>query len=411
MNEITAAEPQFWTVSELNRYIRQMFETDALLKNVWVQGEISNLARPGSGHIYFTIKDKQSALKVVMWRSSAQRLRVQLQDGLSVEIHGSMGVYEAGGQYQLYADLIRPVGEGALFRQFILLKEKLEAEGLFDPQRKRPIPPFPKRIGIVTSPTGAALRDILQTLQRRYPLAEVILAPTAVQGEEAPNGILAALQALNSYAEPDIILLARGGGSIEDLWAFNDEGVARGIAASLAPVISGIGHETDFTIADFVSDLRAPTPTAAAEHAVPNHLDLLAALQELEQRLQRIRQAKLANQREKLDYLNIRLSLRSPQSRLRSDRQRIDAYLDRCTQSIHNQLRFSRTLLTGLTNNLENLNPTAVLGRGYAILRQEDGSLLRYASQVRLDDRFSVQLSDGNFSAKVTQPAKRGAHD
>lgn len=406
MSQIPLIDTQFWSVSELTRYIRQTLENDPLLKNIWVQGEISNYSKPSSGHIYFTVKDKQSALKVVMWRSQAQRLRIQLQDGLSVEIHGSLGVYEAGGTYQLYADVIRPVGEGVLYRQFILLKEKLEAEGLFDPERKRPVPTFPKKIGIVTSSTGAALRDMIQTLQRRYPLVEVILAPTAVQGEEAPPGIIAAIRALNSYAKPDVILLARGGGSIEDLWAFNDEGVARAIAASQAPVISGIGHETDFTISDFVSDLRAPTPTAAAEHAVPNRLDLAATVNDLHQRLLRARQAKLASYKETLFHLNRRLALRSPQTRLLSDRQRVDEWLHRCTQSLNNHVRVSRIHLAGLISNLENLNPGAVLGRGYAIVWREDGSLLRAASQAQLDERLSVQMHDSSFAATVSAPPK-----
>lgn len=402
MSKIPLIEIQFWTVSELTRYIRQMFESDPLLRDIWVQGEISNLSRPNSGHLYFTIKDKQSALKVVMWRSQAQRLRTQIQDGMSVEIHGSMGVYETGGTYQLYADLIRPVGQGALFRQFILLKEKLEAEGLFDPERKRTIPPFPKKIGVVTSPSGAALRDILQTLQRRYPLVEVILAPTAVQGEEAPPGIIAAIRALNSYAQPDVIILARGGGSIEDLWAFNDEEVARAVAASQAPVISGIGHETDFTIADFVSDLRAPTPTAAAEHAVPNRLDLSITVNEMHQRLQRASHNLLSRCRENLLNQNRRLALRSPQSRLLSDRQRVDEWLHRCSQSVNNQIRLSRILINGLVNNLDNLNPRAVLKRGYAIVWREDGSLLRNAKQVYVDEQLKVQMNDGDFPARVS---------
>ncbi len=371
MSQISLFDIQYWTVSELTQYIRQMFDNEPILKNLWVQGEISNLSRPGSGHLYFTIKDKHSSLKVVMWRNHAQKMHIRIQDGMSVEIHGSISIYEAGGAYQLYADQIRPVGEGELFRQFLQLKEKLEAEGLFDPQRKRAIPTFPKRIGIVTSPSGAALRDILQTLQRRYPLAEVFLAPTAVQGEEAPPGIVAAIRALNSFVKPDVIILARGGGSIEDLWAFNDENVARAIAASPAPVISGVGHETDFTISDFVSDLRTPTPTAAAEHAVPNQVALKASMEEMLQRLFRARQNRLNMEAQKLLHLKTRLFLRSPLTRLHSDRQRVDEWLHRCLQSINSQVRYARAHLNGLASGLENLNPQAVLERGYAIIWQK----------------------------------------
>jgi exodeoxyribonuclease VII large subunit len=226
-----------------------------------VQGEISNLARPVSGHIYFTLKDANAALKCVMWKSNAAKQKNALQEGMAIEVHGNISIYEVSGQYQLYADNIRPKGEGVLYQEFIRLKTLLEAEGLFDPDRKRPIPRQAKRIGIVTSRTGAALRDMLNTLKRRNPMAAVILVASAVQGEDAPRGLAAALENLNRYAHPDVILLARGGGSIEDLWAFNDERVVRAIVASEAPVITGVGHETDFTLADFAADLRAPTLT------------------------------------------------------------------------------------------------------------------------------------------------------
>ncbi len=268
-----------WTVSNLTRHLRQLLEGDPDLQGIWVEGEISNLSRPASGHIYFTLKDPSAALRCVMWKTEAARLRVSLQDGMAVEVHGSLGIYEVAGQYQLYADILRPVGEGALFQEFLRLKALLEAEGLFDPARKRAIPPSPRRIGIVTSSTGAALRDMLNTLRRRMPLAEVVLAATPVQGEEAPLKLVAALRSLNRVVKPEVILLARGGGSIEDLWAFNDERVVRAIIESEAPVITGVGHETDFTLADFAADLRAPTPTAAAELATAiTVLDLRQAL-------------------------------------------------------------------------------------------------------------------------------------
>ena len=271
-----------WTVSTLTHYLRELLESDASLQGVWVQGEISNLSRPSSGHIYFTLKDSGASLRCVMWRGEAVRLRFAVQDGLAVEAHGNISLYEAGGQYQLYVDSIGPIGEGALYQEFVRLKALLEAEGLFNTARKRSIPQFPRKIGIVTSPSGAALRDVLNTLRRRLPLAEVVLAPTPVQGDEAAPAIVSALQNLNRVCTPDVILLARGGGSIEDLWAFNDERVVRAIVGSVAPVITGIGHETDFTLADFASDLRAPTPTAAAELATPiTVLDLNANLSKI----------------------------------------------------------------------------------------------------------------------------------
>src|SRR5512145_2072257 len=276
---------QQWTVSKLTFYIRKLLEENEVLQDVWVQGEISNLSRPASGHVYFTLKDSSAALKCVMWKTSAARLRIGLQDGMEVEVHGRVGVYEVSGQYQLYADQIRPVGEGALYQEFMRLKSMLEAEGLFDPGHKRPIPMLPKRIGIVTSATGAALRDMLNTLRRRLPVVEVLLAPSPVQGVEAPPALVNAIQSLNIQS-PDVILLARGGGSIEDLWAFNDERVVRAVATSDIPIICGVGHETDFTLCDFAADLRAPTPTAAAELATQTTiLDLTAKVSSLQSQI------------------------------------------------------------------------------------------------------------------------------
>ena len=233
--------PSSWTVSDLNRYLRELLESDELLQDVWVRGEVSNFTRATSGHLYFTMKDSSASLRCVMWRNTAIRQSFIPRDGDAIEVHGSISVYEAGGQYQLYADILRPAGEGVLYQEFLRLKARLEAEGLFDPERKRPIPPRPQRIGIVTSPTGAALQDILNTLKRRYPLAEVVLAPTPVQGEDAPQGIIKALQDLVRIANPEVIILTRGGGSIEDLWAFNNEQVARTIASSPVPIITGVG--------------------------------------------------------------------------------------------------------------------------------------------------------------------------
>jgi exodeoxyribonuclease VII large subunit len=260
-----------------------------------------------------------------MWRNDAARLKFAPSDGQSVEAHGGLSVYEAGGQYQLYTDILRPVGEGELYAEFLRLKALLEAEGLFDPERKRSIPERPRRIGIVTSPTGAALRDILNTLSRRYPMAEAILAATPVQGSEAPSAIVAALQALNTKVKPDVILLARGGGSMEDLWAFNDERVVRAVAASNAPVISGVGHETDFTLVDFAADLRTPTPTAAAEMATPiTMVDLQADLIQMEQYLSNEMQTSCQQRRERLGWVEGRLRLTSPVRRLQSEIQRLD---------------------------------------------------------------------------------------
>jgi len=410
MSQLSLFTPASWTVADLTRYLRELLESDVNLQDLWVVGEVSNFSRPSSGHLYFTIKDASASLRCVMWRNAVLRQTYLPRDGEAVEVHGSIGVYEAGGQYQLYADVIRPAGEGALYQEFLRLKERLEREGLFDPERKRPIPHWPQRIGIVTSPTGAALRDMLHTLRRRYPLVEVILAPTAVQGESAPNGIVAALQALNQVVSPDVILLARGGGSIEDLWAFNDENVARAIAASSAPVITGVGHETDFTIADFVSDLRAPTPTAAAELATPNRDDLQATISDLHIRLLKAVGDRLQALRWQVSAMQTRLSSRSPQARLDNDRQRLDDYLHRSSLAVANFLRVQRTRVLGLEKRLEALNPQAILGRGYALVTTPEKRLVRRVSQVNPGDQLNVQVSDGGFGVRVTGHQGDGQH-
>ena len=300
--------PRPLLISELTRYLRELFSQDLLLQDVWVQGEISNFTRASSGHIYLTLKDANSALRCVIWRTQAGRIAVPLQNGMAIEAHGALNVYERDGSYQLYIDVVRPGGQGDLYQEFMRMKARLEAEGLFDPARKRPLPAFPQRIGLVTSPTGAALQDMLNILRRRYPSIEVILSPTAVQGAEAPVEIIKALLALQHLAvPPDVILVARGGGSLEDLWAFNDEWVVRAIAGCAVPVISGVGHETDFTLADFVADLRAPTPTAAAALAVPDRLELQAALEQTRHRLQNALFTTLVQQQGKLQSARARL--------------------------------------------------------------------------------------------------------
>lgn len=400
--------PSAWSVTELTRYVRDLLESDANLQDVWVQGEVSNLSRPSSGHLYFTLKDSNAALRCVMWRNAVGRLEFLPREGDEIDVHGTISVYEASGQYQLYADTLRPLGEGALYQQFLQLKARLEAEGLFDEARKRQIPGWPTCVGLVTSPTGAALRDMLNTLRRRYPLVEVALAPTPVQGTEAPPGIVAAIAALNDRVQPDVILVARGGGSIEDLWAFNDERVARAIAASKAPVITGVGHETDFTIADFAADLRAPTPTAAAELATPNVADLSFALDEIEKRLRRTTEGQLNELRWALTDLQGQLKLRSPLGRVRSDRQRVDELSRRSAAALGHAFSLGRSRLDGAARRLEALNPNAVLDRGYAIVSGAGGQVVRSVTQVQAGDELSVQVSDGRFGARVAD--EKGAN-
>jgi exodeoxyribonuclease VII large subunit len=391
-----------WTVSSLSRYLRQLLESDASLQGVWVQGEISNLSRPASGHIYFTLKDSDASLRCVMWRKEVTRIRFPLQDGLAVEAHGSISLYEAGGQYQLYADSIRPLGEGALYQEFLRLKAKLEAEGLFNANRKRPIPDFPHRIGIVTSPSGAALRDILNTLKRRLPLAEAILAPTPVQGDEAPAAIVSAMQTLNRVCKPDVILLARGGGSIEDLWAFNDERVVRAITESTTPVITGVGHETDFTLADFAADQRAPTPTAAAEMATPvTAADLKVFLSKTGDILASGIANVIQQKRETAAWLEGRLRLASPVRRLQTERQRLDEMSRRWNAAQVNRLVIATEIFRGMENRLLALSPLAVLRRGFAVITKND-KIVTSVAQVKVEDALRVRVQDGEFDTRVT---------
>ncbi len=401
--------PPSLTVRDLTSYLRQLLESDDLLRDIWVLGEISNLSKPSSGHVYFTLKDQEAALRCVIWRTHMQRMRLELTNGMAVEAHGYVSLYERDGQYQLYVDALRPAGEGWLYQEFLRLKARLEAEGLFDEERKRPLPERPARIGIVTSPTGAALQDILDTLRRRYPLVEVILAPAAVQGEEAPAAIVAAIQSLNRLdPPPDLILLARGGGSLEDLWAFNDERVVRAVAQCDVPVITGIGHETDFTLADFAADLRAPTPTGAAVLAVPDAEDLRAELLErivhLNQRALALVSAERARLREHL------LTLRhlSPRRRVQNDRQLLDALSERAWRALAAAGYLRRSRLDGLRERLQALSPLAVLQRGYALVEAADGSLLRSVRQVNPADEIAVRMADGRIQAQVQKVQVNG---
>lgn len=396
--------PLTFTVSKLTFLIRKLLEENEALQDVWVQGELSNLSRPASGHVYFTLKDPSAALKCVMWKTSAARLTLSLRDGMEVEVHGRIGIYEPAGQYQLYADQVRPVGEGALYQEFMRLKAMLEAEGLFDPQRKRPVPEFPKKIGIVTSATGAALRDMLNTLRRRLPLVEVILAASPVQGTEAPPALVKAIQSLNRQ-RPDIIIIARGGGSMEDLWAFNDERVVRAVAASQVPVISGVGHETDFTLCDFAADLRAPTPTAAAELATQiTLLDLQAEVQNYQNRLVTSILNLIAEQKNMLSSLTTELRYLSPERRIQSERQRLDELARRVYSSLLHRVQLQSAHVAGMRNRLDALNPLAVLSRGYAVVTQKsDGRVISRVAQAKNGQSIQVRVSDGRFDATVDE--------
>ena len=406
-------QPIVFTVTALNAYLRELLETDEVLQDLWVRGEISNFSQPRSGHLYFTLKDSESAMRCVMWKPSAMRLRFTPADGMLVEAHGAMSIYPAQGQVQLYVDALRPAGEGALYQEFLRLRAQLEAEGLFDPSHKRPLPRLPKHIGVVTSATGAALHDILQTLNRRLPTLRVTVAPTPVQGVEAPAGIIAALKRLNSLPDLDLIILARGGGSIEDLWAFNDEGVARAIFASRYPVISGVGHETDFTIADFVADLRAPTPTGAAELATPiTKEELRAALQGAEAQLTELINRQLEDLKQALQLAQSELRRSSPRLRILNNIQRLDELQGRLERAIQQQLQRKQNNLANASDRLASLNPQAVLKRGYAIITdQATGQIISHTRQAVPWQPVWLQVQDGSIPAQITPPPKENKKD
>lgn len=391
------------SVGQLIAYLRQLLESEEILQDIWVQGEISNLSQPSSGHIYFTLKDSQAAVRCVMWRNAAARLPFNPREGIAVEAHGGLSVYEVSGQVQLYVDTMQLAGEGALYQEYLRLKAKLEAEGLFDLERKRPIPQMPKIIGIVTSPTGAALQDMLNTVRRRFPIASIVLAPTAVQGADAPPGIVAALARINQEIAPDVILLGRGGGSIEDLWAFNNEAVVRAVVASRAPVISGVGHETDFTLTDFAADFRSPTPTAAAEIATPDLVELLAAINEIRERHTVLINDKLSNLHWEHEQLQNDLERYSPAHRIDTYRQRLDEIIYRLKRTINTNLERKKLQLENYQQSLRGLNPNAVLQRGFAIVtRHIDGVVVKKADQVHPNDGIHIKVSRGAMDARIT---------
>jgi exodeoxyribonuclease VII large subunit len=395
-------ELQTWTISELNTYIREMFDIDIRLQDVVIVGEISNFHRARSGHVYFTLKDELAQLKCVMWRSSADRLRYRPEDGDAVVAYGRVSVYEAGGNYQLYTDSLDPAGKGDLSLAFEQLKERLAAEGLFDAGYKKSIPSFPRKIGIVTSADAAALRDILNVLDRRWPLVSVLIAPTLVQGKEAPPQIVRALQWLDGRNDIDTIIIARGGGSIEDLWAFNEESVARAIFDAEHPVISGVGHETDFTIADFVADLRASTPSAAAELATPDRQELEAYTIGLKDLLARRIVTLIDGNKTRVKNLARALSHLSPRVRLDNNRQWLDLLQGRLDKAMDITFERNKARLAVAQTGLAAVGPLATLARGYAIVRKEGGPIIRSVEEVTSGERLNIQVGDGDFDATAT---------
>lgn len=392
--------PTILRVAELTAYLRRLLESDDLLADVRVQGEIANTNRYASGHLYFTIKDEAAAMSCVMWKTQVARLPRLPREGEAVHVHGHVSVYDARGQMQLYVDEIEFVGAGALWQEFERLKQRLAEEGLFNDSRKRPLARFPRAIGIVTSRSGAVLQDIRHILERRYPLPEVYLAATAVQGVDAPAQIVAALNAVQRVPNLDVIILARGGGSIEDLWAFNDERVARAICASRVPVVSGVGHETDFTIADFCADLRAPTPTAAAQFCTPDQNELRANLLLIQQRLRRAMHERVSDARLRLVQDVNALHRASPRAELANRRQRVDEQTRAARRLIVRRIEMQRARVAGASRHLRALDPLGTLERGYAIVRK-DGSVVTTPAQVTAGDTLHVRVHGGEFTTRA----------
>jgi len=401
-DDLNETSISIYSVGDLNAYIRALLESNENLIDIWVSGEVSNLSQPRSGHIYFTLKDENAQVRCVIWRVHAVRLAGVLRDGMMIEAHGTVGVYEEGGQYQLYVDGMRAAGEGQFYQEFLRLKDALTREGLFDEERKRSIAKMPGVIGIVTSATGAALHDMLNTFRGRYPLAEVILSPATVQGDAAPEQIVDAIVRLNKYVKPDVIIVGRGGGSLEDLWAFNDERVVRAVAASKAPVISGVGHETDFTLTDFAADLRAPTPTGAAVAAVPDTMELADDLRGRQTLIEQLIRARLYDLHTTMLEMTMRMDHVSPESNIRQHMQKLDNASMRLNYIQEKFFGYHRKVLDVAFEKLSGYDPRYILQRGYSIVEDEKGNLVTSTKQVQLGVGIRAWIMDGVISADVT---------
>lgn len=393
-------KPKVLSVSQLNFYIKSIIENDPKLSLVFLTGEISNLTNHyRSGHIYLSLKDEKSVIRAVMFAGNARNLRFQPQDGMKIICRGRIAVYEPNGQYQLYIEDMQPDGVGALTIAFEQLKKSLAEKGLFDNAHKKPIPKFPKTIGVITSPTGAAVQDIRNILSRRYPCADVVMCPVLVQGECAPSQLVDAVKKLDEYNACDVIIIGRGGGSIEDLWAFNSEELAYAIYECKIPVISAVGHETDFTICDFVSDLRAPTPSAGAELAVPDKDELMSFYNSQHQYISSLIDVRMKNYSNLTTDIHRRLSLVSPQSKIDEYSRQLDMISSETEKTITDKINQADSTIKSISAKLEGINPVAVLSRGYAIV-EKDGQVVSSKNQLSIDDEFSIEFSDGKISAK-----------
>jgi len=395
--------PLIWRVSELNRRVRVLLDSDPSFADVWVEGEVSQPSFPPSGHCFFVLKDAASQVKAVLFREELARATVRPAHGMQVICHGKVRAYEAQGSYQVYVETITPAGAGDLHQQYEALRIKLAAEGLFDAGRKRPLPRWPRRIGVVTSPVGAVWRDIGNVLRRRYPIAELVLSPTIVQGPTASGAIVRALQRL--YADPaiDLVILARGGGSLEDLWSFNDERVVRAVTEAPMPIVVGVGHESDVTLADFAADLRAPTPSAAAEQAVPDLVQFPAILDRLRDRASAAMISSLADRGSFLGQEGRALARLLPDTA--AARQRAAELVDRGHRALSGRIGREQASLSGYAEALRALSPTATLERGYAVARLDDGTIVRDPDQAAVGQPLQVVVARGTIATRVEETA------
>ena len=390
-----------FSVTEITNKLSRIIEQQPQLQNVWVRGQISNLSRPASGHIYFTLKDGKSNIKGVLWRSSASRLKFLPRDGDEVLVQGGINIYAASSNYQIIVNDIEPIGVGALQRAFEELKLKLSDEGLFDSDHKKPLPKFPKKVGVITSETGAAIQDINQQLQKRYPLVELLLYPTLVQGDRAATEIAHAIRSMNTRTDIDVLIVGRGGGSIEDLWAFNEEIVAHAIFNSEIPIVSAVGHETDFTISDMVADHRSPTPSAAVEHVVPDRLELLVHLNGVKNRLNELMTRRFTTQHAEIDVLESGLSPSKRHDTINQLSQTIDGLEAAYKKAVNDKLDVGNNRLQSLAARLDGLSPLATLKRGYSISRLSSGEVVTSSQQVNIGEKLDVQLSKGSLVCSV----------
>ena len=393
-----------FSISQINEYIKMTLESSTVLQSVYLRGEISNLkSNYSSGHMYFSLKDEDSSLRAVMFRFSASRLKFRPESGMKVIVHGKISSYTVSGDCQIIIDDMQPDGAGTLAVAFEQLKKKLSAEGLFDSARKKPIPKFPKSVGVITSASGAALHDIINVSGRRSPMTEIVIYPSYVQGELAPRSLTGGVLFFNNRHKVDLIIIGRGGGSEEDLWCFNDEILARAIADSEIPVISAVGHETDFTICDFVADLRAPTPSAAAELAFPDNMEIMARVRYLELKTQNAISGRLSELLSRLEVMHKSVELHSPINRLRDMENKLDV-LSNCLENVQKSALDSlENEFKLLCTRLESVNPLAVISHGYSVVEDGEGNLISSVAMVNEGDRVTVKLSDGEFDATVNE--------